>query len=139
MSGEEIWNGVAVYQQTPNLISGILAEFILDYRAFDPAFCTSKSAASFRGGVLTVTADVFPQFLRALSARPIPPHEVSHLVDSSNALEILVFVDCDSQLYVHSYYDLALEDYVPRGWRGELGDPAQALKQWYFNKMRMQG
>lgn len=131
MSGDHEWLGVAVYHRVPYLISGILAEFILEYQAYDPVFSASASAKTFRGGVLNLTPDNVPQFLRALKARPLSREEVRALVDSSNIPEFLVFIDFDVRRYVHSYYDLPLEDYIPTGWHGNLGDPCSALKNWY--------
>lgn len=131
MNDEDEWLGVAVHHRVPYLIRGVLAEFILDYQAYDPEFSTSASATTFRGGVLTVTADVALQFLRALKARSLSREEARVLVHSSNAPELLVFIDFDLKRFVHSYYDLALEDYIPTGWRGSLGDPRYALKNWY--------
>jgi hypothetical protein len=131
MSDEEEWAGVAIHQGQPYLITGMLAEFILDYRAYDPQFSASGGAAEFRGGVLTATSHDAVPFLRAMKARTLTPQEADSLAHSgTDAPELLAFMDFDARRYVHSYYDLPLERYVPKGWRGALGDPREALRNW---------
>lgn len=129
---EQEWPGVAVYRGQLYAISGILAEFILDYQAYDPEWCAKAVAAAFRGGILTITAETIPRFLRVMKARHLTAQEGQELAHSNvNEPDLLAFIDFDRQRYVHSYYDLPLEKYVPKGWRGALGDPRAALRQWY--------
>lgn len=131
MNSDMEWIGVAAFQGKLYLISGTLAEFILDYMAYDPEFCMSGNGSNFRGGVLTVTSDNVQQFLKAMQFRTITMREGELLADSAtDNSKFLAFIDFDCKKYVHSYYDLALEDYVPKGWHGVMGDPARELKRW---------
>jgi hypothetical protein len=43
--------------------------------------------------------------------------------------ELIAYIDFDRRRFVHAYYDLPLEDYVPRGWKGSLGDPLLAAQE----------
>ena len=132
MNNDVEWFGVALHQGKLYLITGILADFILDYRAYDPEYCAKNASADFRDGILTVTVDNIPQFLRALKARLLTTHEGRLLAESAvNEPELLAFIDFDSHRYIHSYYHLELEDYIPKKWRGALGNPRQELKRLY--------
>jgi hypothetical protein len=128
--GDEVeeWLGVVRYQGELYLVKGILAELILDYLAWDPAFSEDDGVAEFRNGLLTVTDENAPQFLQALAARRLAPAEVAALLRPTTP-ELLVFMDFDARRYIHSYYDLPLEKYVPKGWRGHLGDPRHELER----------
>jgi hypothetical protein len=127
--------GVALYQRELYAITGTLAEFILDYAAYDPTFSREPDAASFRGGVLTVTQLNVPQFLRAMKARPLTPQEATSWSDSTGAgPDVLAFIDFDSRRFVHSYYDLPLEQYVPKGWHAALGNPHEEIRSWCSKK-----
>jgi hypothetical protein len=135
MTTEEEWWGIALYQGNLYALTGILAEFILDYPAYDPDFSASPNAASFRGGALRVTQENIPQFLQALKARVLTPQDVQSFLDSLvDESRLIAFIDFDSRQFVHSYYDLALEDYIPKGWRGKLGNPREEILRRYHNR-----
>jgi hypothetical protein len=135
-NNEGEWLGIALYQGAIYLITGILVEFILDFGAYDPEYSSSRESSSFRGGVLTLAPDNISQFLSTLNARALTMPEVESLANSAtDKFELLAFIDFDSQQYVHSYYDLALEEYIPQGWHGVLGNPRQKLKEIYSRKL----
>jgi hypothetical protein len=128
---EEEWTGVATHEGRPFTITGNLGEFILDYASYDPAFVATGDMRGFRDGLVTVTADTAPRFLAALHAVPMTGEDVRALIESDqNEIDLLAFIDFDARRYIHSYYDLALEDYLPKGWHGALGDPRKALDEW---------
>ena len=130
------WLGIALYQGKIFLIMGILAEFILDYKAYDPEYSSSRESSSFRGGILTLTPNNISRFLSTLNARALTMSEIGSLANSAtDESELLAFIDFDSQQYVHSYYDLALEDYIPQGWHGVLGNPRQKLQEIYSRRL----
>jgi hypothetical protein len=136
VNNEGEWLGIALYQGEIFLITGILAEFILDYRAYDPEYSSSRESSGFRGGVLTLTPNNISQFLSMLNARALTMTEMESLANSAtDGSELLAFIDFDSQQYVHSYYDLALEEYIPQGWHGVLGNPRQKLKEVYSMRL----
>ncbi len=122
----EEWTGIARRGGEFFALTGILPEFILDYKSYDPASQTEPRGAAFRDGVMTVTTENGDGFVRALKGRRLSISELRRIVDSSTP-DLLALIDFDTRRYVHSYYDLPLEDYVPSGWRGRLGDPREEL------------
>lgn len=132
--GDEEFEAVVVSGRRFHVICGTLAELILDYRKYDPEFANDPSAHSFRGGVLTATSDNASTFLRALRARELSMAEAAAMAETdASDRELLALIDFDSKLYIHAYYDLPLENYVPDGWRGVLGDPREALGRQIHN------
>jgi len=112
-------------------VRGILAEFILDYEKNDPAFVKSPLVNSFRAGLLKVSEANAPEFLHVLNAEKMLPEKghIAEMIDKAGD-ELIAFIDFDARNYVHSYFDLPLEDYLPKKWTGCLGDPIQPVRQW---------
>ena len=125
--GLEEWTAIARRRGEFFALTGVLADFILDYQRYDPAIRTDPYRVHFRGGLLTATSENAAEFLHALGARRLPADELRSILGSSTP-DLLAFIDFDTRRYVHSYYDLPLEDYVPTGWRGRLGDPREELR-----------
>jgi len=124
----EEWLGVVQYQRTFYGIIGIVAEFILDYHAYDPTFDESAGAANFRNGLLTVDVDNAQSFISALNGRRLTSADIDSFIRAPTEPDLMVFIDFDAKRYVHSYHDMLLEKYVPKGWKGVLGDPRQELR-----------
>lgn len=118
------WRGIATYRGSTYALTGTIGDFILDMKAYDPT--SAGGGATFRLGVLTVDNDNAVLFLRALNAQQMPSGEAVARAKELGS-DLIAYIDFDSRRFVHSYYDLPLEDYVPKGWRGSLGDPVEAL------------
>ena len=128
---DQDWAGLAVSDGKLYQLSGSLADFVLDYASYDPVFSSGPKKQSFRNGVLTLTHENVSQFLDALHARALGSQEVERWIDSkAEGNTFIAFIDLDSKRFVHSYFDLPLEDYVPRGWKSQLSDPSAAVRQW---------
>lgn len=125
------WIGVATHNGRAFTIKGNVGEFILDYAAYDPASVAKAEVGLYRDGLVTATTETATQFLKALHATPMTRVGIRALIESSqDEADLLAFIDFDARRYIHSYYDLALEDYLPKGWHGALGDPRKALDEW---------
>jgi hypothetical protein len=125
----EEWLGVVKYQQEFYAVTGITAEFILDYHAYDPTFDESTGAADFRNGLLTVDVNNAQSFINALNGRRLTSADIDNLIQSPTEPDLIFFIDFDAKRYVHSYHDMMLEKSVPRGWKGLFGDPRQELRR----------
>ncbi len=129
------WVGLAVSEGKLYQLSGSLADFILDYASYDPVFSSGPKTHSFRNGVFTLTHENVPQFLDALHARPVESQEVDRWIDAKTEENTFIaFIDLDAKRFVHSYFDLPLEDYVPRGWKSQLSDPSAAVRHWLHGR-----
>jgi hypothetical protein len=119
--------GVAIYQGAVYTLLGVLVDFMPDYQAYDPEGSATEEAREFREGVLTLSVEAAPRFLRALNAKLLTRDQAEFLASKTDEPELTFFVDFDSRRFVHSYFDLAFEDYCPRGWKCLLGRPQEEL------------
>jgi hypothetical protein len=78
---------------------------------------------------MCVNPDNVSSFLQALNARELTPEQVRDMSERTpDRVDLIAFIDFDANRFVHSYYDLALEDYVPRRWHGALGAPWEDIQ-----------
>jgi hypothetical protein len=123
--------GAVCHRQHWRFYSGTIAEWILDYRAYDPAYDPSAWPTPFRNNLLTVSPDDAAAFQESMAPQEQSLDEVRALVQhrGTEAVPLSVVVDFDRRLFVNGYYDLAIEAYVPPGWQAVFDDPLQYLPE----------
>ena len=121
--------GVVRLRGNVHYIPGVLAEWILDYRSYDPAYDPAEWQAEFRAGLLTVSPDDGDAYLRALQSHEIPPTDLGEHVARGGVdrTRPAVLVDFDAAEVTSGYYDVAVEEYAGEGWRGTFADPVERL------------
>lgn len=117
--------GAVKHKSQWRFFAGTIAEWNLDYASYDPGYDPSKSSYLFRGGLLTVDETKADAFCIAMSEHELSHDDVRSLVAEKGAekVPLTVVVNFDEKLFVNGFYDLAIEEYVPTGWRGVFDDP----------------
>jgi len=109
--------------------AGTLAEWILDYNTYDPNYDPNKWSGTFRNNLLRVEVNQASAFQDAMRAHELSEADIKALVKERGAdkVPLTVVVDFDERQFVNSYYDLALEEYVPPGWTAVFDDPQKYI------------
>ena len=104
--------------------AGTVAEWILDYRSYDPSD-PSKWEHPFRNGLLVVDSSNSEAFCQAMQAYQLSEDDIRELVRlrGGNNFPLGVVVNFDEKLYVNGYSEIPLHEYVPDGWIGVEGNP----------------
>jgi hypothetical protein len=106
-------------------VLGTLAEWILDYPAYDPSYDQTQWSDLFRSGLLRVGLEDGSAFLSAMHSGEIPVEELDSFVafNSQERSRPRVLVDFDAGSFMSSFYDVALEEYSGEDWQADFGDP----------------
>ena len=109
------------------LVMGYVADFILDYPAYDPNYDPSRRPTPFRNGLMTVTPQDGHAYMEALAHRSLPLDQVGALLNEygPDRTRPIILIDFDNALFVSAFFDQALEDEVGAGWTGSYADPMQ--------------
>jgi hypothetical protein len=105
--------------------AGTLAEWILDYTSYDPSYDPSKWSYVYRGNLLKVDEHVADEFCRVMEVREFFPIDIQRLVKNhgSDKIPLTILVDFDERVFINGFYDLAIENYAPAGWKAYFGSP----------------
>lgn len=111
------------------MFAGYLAEWILDYASYDPGYTPQEWEGLFRDGLLTVASEDGDRFCDALRTRELyaPAASDAFKRDPRLRRRIHFLVDFDRGLFLSSFYDIALEDYVSEGWTPRFEDPIEGV------------
>jgi hypothetical protein len=129
--------GVVKYQGEFRYLIDMVAWWIMDYATYDPRILTAAHRDEFRGGVTVVDNDTAEDFLRALADQEITREDLKKLLaekkDPEDEVRLTFLIDFDQRLYVSMFFDIGLEDYVPKGWKGIYDDPLKYIPDSEFN------
>jgi hypothetical protein len=111
--------------------TGMLAEWILDYRAYDPSYDPTKWPDTPRNQLLQVGVDQAVEFQLIFEERELTKQGIQYILSTVGAPRAypIAAVDFDTRRYVNGFYDLALEEYVPAGWISVFDDPLQYVSE----------
>lgn len=106
-----------------------VAEWILDYDAYDPSHPTGADEnGHFRNGLWVVGPGDGRRFLAAVDEFEVASDQLDAL-SAVNGLRSRpqVFIDFDTGRQVSWFYDIAVETYAGAGWDARFGDPVPLL------------
>ena len=108
-----------------HLYAGSLAEWILDYASYDPAFNPAKSKVVFRNNLLRVDASNADAFCKALQALELFPNDMVQLraAGELHNYPLVVAVDFDTRTFVNGFTEIPIHQYTLKGWNAFEGDP----------------
>jgi hypothetical protein len=98
-----------------------IAYWILNYKKYNPSYDPKEWEFVFRGDVLNVNDSSIKDFMRAIDVDKIEPVELQSVHESipRPLPNFYFFIDFDSKLYVNSFNDIEVEQYLPEhGWTG---------------------
>lgn len=107
-----------------------VAEWILDYDAYDPSHpAGDDDDGHFRQGLWVVDPADGRRFLDAVRDYEIPGEQLDAL-SAVNGLRSRpqVFVDFDTGRQYSWFFDIAVETYAGRAWEASFGDPLPHLR-----------
>lgn len=107
-----------------------IAYWILNYSKYDPAYNPGEWEFVFRDNVLIVTDDRIKDFLRAVEGDSVDLSEQLSEINNipKKSIEFNFFVDLDEKLFVSSFPDIEVEEYLPdNSWTGKYDNPITYL------------
>lgn len=110
--------GCIKYKTNCSLYLMPIAYWILDYTKYDPEYNPDDWDFIFRDNVLVVNDSNIDKFMNAIEADKIRPDEFS-----KSTCRLIFFIDFDVKLFISSFNDIEVEEYVPNNWQGKHGDP----------------
>lgn len=129
------WLGAVCYQGKYRFFLEHTAWWILDYASYDPSsLADGEDNSYFRNGILVVDENA-EEFLEAMKEAEILLDDLRRLVNKQHKitladeddyrgdLQLVFLVNFDEKLYVSMFFDVAYEEYVPKGWKGVFDDP----------------
>lgn len=123
--------GVVISQGKWGIYHAYLGEWIMDYARYDPSYDAAADGKKFRNGLLVVddsSIRAYLEWLEPYSVSLVDLSEFAHSHGFSKARPVFL-VNFDEHLFVTGFYDVAIEGYVPQGWRGVYADPVEHLPQ----------
>lgn len=112
------YNGNCCYYFMP------LAYWILDYKRYNPYYKPDDWEFIFRNNILTVDEYNVVSFIKAVESDKIEHDQVLEIERTS----VSFFIDFDTKLFISSFVDVEVEEYLPTGgWRGKYDDPLNYL------------
>ncbi|WP_298738823.1 hypothetical protein [uncultured Chitinophaga sp.] len=123
--------GCIKYNDQCSLYLMPIAYWILNYKKYDPTYDPSKWDFVFRNNILIVSDESIDQFMTAIQADKVTSNELTQ----SEIASMSFYIDFDSKVFVSSFSDVQVEDYLPHdGWQGLYDD----LYHYYeFHKMEL--
>ncbi len=122
--------GVVKYESSYYYAIGILADWILDYRSYDPEYDPAEwSKKSARDDYPVISPVMGRTFLESIGLRKFGTDVIPGFLSANGSDRAfpLFFVNFDDSEYISSYHDLPLEDYAGKGWTSSYGDFFDAL------------
>jgi hypothetical protein len=114
--------GCIKYKANCSLYLMPIAYWILDYKKYDPNYNPDDWEFIFRDNILVVNDSNIDKFMNAIEVDKIQPDEFS-----KSTYRLTFFIDFDTKLFISSFGDIEVEEYVPNNWQGKYGDPTGYL------------
>ncbi len=117
--------GLVKYKSEWQFFAGTVAEWIMDYKNYDPWFDPSQSDVVFRNNILVVNDDNAAAFVEAMQAYRLSAEDITTLIerDGVNDWPLVILIDFDKREYINGFGEIPLHQYIPAGWTGFEGDP----------------
>lgn len=124
--------GAVVFENNWRFFSGTIGEWIMDYKAYDPSYDAKKWPDVFRNNLLQVDESNASQFCEAMKAYELTIDDVKELISENgpDKVPLTILINFDTLVYVNGYYDLLLEDYIPKNWKGIMDDPLKYVPEF---------
>jgi hypothetical protein len=110
--------GFIKYKADCSLYLMPIAYWILNYKKYDPSYNPDNWEFIFRDNILVVSDSNIDSFMNAIKVDKIQPDEFS-----KSTYKLTFFIDFDIKLFVSSFDDIEVEEYVPNNWQGKYADP----------------
>jgi|GEM_PF-1211566 len=120
-------------QQKDELYVMPLAWWILNYTKYSPneEAINREDKFVFRDNIYNVTDDKIGIFLNSINEDRVNINELIKVKDSlsSEFLKFLFYIDFDKKIFVSSFCDIDVEDYLPdSNWEGKIDDVYKYLQ-----------
>ncbi len=116
--------GCIKYKERCNLYLMPIAYWILNYKKYDPSYNPKDWDFIFRDNVLVVNDDNIDKFIKAIEVDKIDSYELA----KSDVNNMVFYIDFDDKLFVSSFNEIEVEDYLPHStWRGKYDSPIKYL------------
>ena len=132
--------GVIKVDGISQLFAGVVAEWILDYKRYDPAFAERDDVSTFRSGLLSVDSESANRYLEAMQPYRLELPALAKFlrVVGPSQWPLSIYVDFDAQLQVCGFGEVPICDYVPKGWECSYENPlsyvpAEIASVWNAN------
>ena len=101
-----------------------IAYWILNYEKYDPSYNPNNWKFIFRDNILTVMDYNIEKYLSAIEVDKISMEEVR----KNKNINVTFYIDFDNKLFVSSFNDIEVEEYLPDGnWKGLYGNTQEYL------------
>ncbi len=95
----------------------------MDYKSYNPNYDPKEWNEVFRNNILEVNEGKANDFCKAMENQEFLLHDIRMNKSDGSRFVLSVLIDFDSRLYVNGYYDILLEEYIPKNWVGIFDDP----------------
>lgn len=128
--------GVVKLDSKWRIFSGTVAEWILDYASYDPMFDPSRSDVVFRDNLLSIDNSNATQFLEAMAPYELDASTLKQFIDQRGGhdWQLSILIDFDRKLYINSFTEIPLHQYVPDKWIG-LEDEAIKYAPFFIKEI----
>ncbi|HEX8461576.1 MAG TPA: hypothetical protein VF623_09105 [Segetibacter sp.] len=116
--------GYIKYNEQCNMYLMPIAYWILNYKKYDPSYNPENWEFVFRENILIVNDSNVENFIKAIEVDKIYPYDLT----KSNPANVVFYVDFDVKLFVSSFNEIEVEDYLPdKDWQGKYDNPTKYL------------
>jgi len=111
--------GCIKYMDAYNYYLMPIAYWILDNDKYDPDYDPKQWEFVFRNNIMVVHDNDIPAFFNAIEIDRVDPQ-----MFKAKNIRMTIFIDFDTKLFVSSFNEIELENYLPdESWKGLYTDP----------------
>ncbi|MET0637367.1 MAG: hypothetical protein ABWZ25_15155 [Chitinophagaceae bacterium] len=112
------------YSEQCNFYLMPIAYWILNYKKYDPHYNPKDWEFTFRDNLLIITDNDIRDFIKAIEVDKIDSSELTNV----KILNIVFYIDFNIKLFVSSFSDIDVEEYLPQDdWEGIFDNPIKYL------------